>query len=101
MLESFSKPRIEGHFVGDRMRAWDIDWGHGVARPRDREQLRRHQEERHHEGDIADRRRRPFSLGYPRRDGGEEINAPHPHDQPAARRPASTPSMLDDYPMTA
>ncbi len=23
MLESFSRPRIEGHFAGDRMRAWD------------------------------------------------------------------------------
>ena len=31
MTESFSKPRIEGHFTGDRMRAWDTIWGHGVA----------------------------------------------------------------------
>ena len=31
MLEAFSRPRIEGHFAGDRMRAWDTIWGHGVA----------------------------------------------------------------------
>ena len=31
MLESFSRPRIEGRFIGDRMRAWDTIWGHGVA----------------------------------------------------------------------
>ena len=31
MLEAFSRPRIEGRFVGDRMRAWDTIWGHGVA----------------------------------------------------------------------
>src|SRR5258708_23028563 len=31
MLQAFSRPRIEGHFTGDRMRAWDVIWGHGVA----------------------------------------------------------------------
>ena len=31
MLASFTKPRIEGTFTGDRMRAWDVVWGHGTA----------------------------------------------------------------------
>ena len=31
MLASFSKPRIEGTFTGDRMRAWDVVWGTGIA----------------------------------------------------------------------
>ena len=31
MLASFSKPRIEGTFKGDRLRAWDVVWGRGVA----------------------------------------------------------------------
>jgi hypothetical protein len=31
MLEAFSRPRIEGHFIGDQMRAWDTLWGRGVA----------------------------------------------------------------------
>src|SRR5207342_357482 len=31
MLASFSKPRIEGTFRGDRLRAWDVIWGRGIA----------------------------------------------------------------------
>ena len=31
MLASFGKPRIEGHFNGDRLRAWDVVWGRAVA----------------------------------------------------------------------
>ena len=27
MTASFSKPRIEGRFIGDRTRAWDVTWG--------------------------------------------------------------------------
>lgn len=75
MLESFSRPRIQGAFVGDRMRAFDVVWGKAsgtaviensyadvtnVVITRGESEIR------------ADGR---FSLGYPRRDGGEEINA--------------------------
>lgn len=75
MLDAFTKPRIEGHFEGDRMRAWDVVWGHGRA------DLVIHDSYLDitngvidHEGSqiLADGR---FALGYPRRDGGEEINA--------------------------
>ena len=31
MFETFSRPRIEGRFSGDRMRAWDTVWGKGTA----------------------------------------------------------------------
>lgn len=75
MLESFKAPRIEGLFTGERMRAWDVVWGDGSARivvqnsyldvttavvSNDAARI------------DADGR---FSLGYPRRDGGEELNA--------------------------
>src|SRR6266542_3902210 len=79
MLLSFTKPRIVGTFTGDNMRAWDTVWGHGTAKvviengyalitdgivsagpPDARSEIR------------ADG---SFSLGYPRKDNGEEINA--------------------------
>ena len=31
MFETFSRPRIEGVFSGDRMRAWNVVWGKGRA----------------------------------------------------------------------
>ena len=79
MLLSFTKPRVEGAFTGDNMRAWDTVWGHGTATvviengyatitdglvtarsPGATSEIR------------ADGK---FSLGYPRKDNGEEINA--------------------------
>ncbi|MBI4476351.1 MAG: translocation/assembly module TamB [Acidobacteria bacterium] len=75
IVGSFSRPRVEGTFAGEDLRAWDVVWGSGsgaivmensyldvtdgVVR-RDGSEIR-----------AAGR----FSLGYPRRDGGEEINA--------------------------
>jgi hypothetical protein len=75
MLEAFSKPRIEGTFTGERMRAWDVEWGTGHAdvviensyvAVKDTT-ITRGRGEIHADG--------LFSLGYPRRDRGEEINA--------------------------
>ena len=75
MLESFRAPRIEGVFSGERMRGFDVLWGDGSARivvqngyldvsngvvVKDRARI-----------ETAGR----FALGYPRRDGGEELNA--------------------------
>jgi len=75
MTEAFTQPHIEGHFVGDRMRAWDTVWGHAVA------DLTIHNsyvdiansliEDRGSTIEAVGR----FSLGFPRKDGGEEINA--------------------------
>jgi hypothetical protein len=75
MTGAFSRPRVEGRFAGERLRGWDVTWGRA-------------------EGDIVvensyvdltntvvtsgearfDVEGR-FALGYPRRDGGEEIDA--------------------------
>ena len=75
MVNSFRRPRIEGRFKGEQMRAFDVVWGSvtgdaiiensyadvsnvlvGVAGSTMQ---------------VAGR----FSLGFPRREGGEEINA--------------------------
>lgn len=75
LVDSFSRPRVEGTFRGTDLRAWDVVWGQGSGSivmensyldvtdgvvQRDDSEIR-----------AAGR----FSLGYPRRDGGEEINA--------------------------
>ncbi len=75
MLNAFSKPRIEGTFNGHRMRAWDVDWGSGTAKFVidnsyafvSESSLRKEGSEINATGS--------FSLGYPRRDRGEELNA--------------------------
>lgn len=77
MTGKFSSPRIEGGFAGERMRAWDVTWGPAT-------------------GDLVIENRYvtiakgvigvpgsastvladgKFSLGYPRDDGGDEIDA--------------------------
>ena len=74
MTESLSKPRVEGHFVAENMRAFDVNWGDGEANLVIQNAYvdvtgGRMQKEG---GDIAVNGR--FSLGFPRRDKGEEIN---------------------------
>lgn len=75
MLGAFRRPRIEGRFVGDEIRAWGVTWGGVdgdfvvennyafVSRAVIRDGVSRM--------DVSGQ----FSLGFPRRDGGEEINA--------------------------
>ena len=75
MLESFARPRIEGVFAGDRMRAWNVVWGQGRAEVVIENSYAVVKNATIAAGDsriVADGR---FSLGYPRRDGGEQINA--------------------------
>jgi translocation and assembly module TamB len=75
MLNAFRSPRIEGAIAGEHMRAWGVDWGSvngsaviengyvdtkGVVIGSSTREIR------------ADGR---FSAGFPRRDGGEELNA--------------------------
>jgi hypothetical protein len=75
MLGAFNRPRIEGTFSGEEMRAWNVVWGgaraalvidNSYAFIKDAVITRRTSEI------VANGQ---FSLGYPRRDGGEEINA--------------------------
>lgn len=75
MLGAFRRPRIEGRFTGSEMLAWDVNWGEvdgdfvvensyaNISRAvilKDRSRM-----------DVTGQ----FSLGYPRADGGEEIDA--------------------------
>jgi hypothetical protein len=75
MLESFNRPRIEGTFNGERMRAWNVVWGSGRAEVVIENGYAVVKQAVIRSGDsqiVADGR---FSLGYPRRDNGEELNA--------------------------
>lgn len=75
MTDSFRRPRIEGTFAGERMMAWDVVWGsaRGTAVIENSYVDVKDVVITAANSMIgADGR---FSLGYPRRDGGEEINA--------------------------
>lgn len=98
MLNAFTRPRIEGTFTGDRMRAWDVVWGRGRAQVVIENSyafvsnavVTSEGSEITAEGQ--------FSLGYPRRDRGEEINA----RVRLTRRPLADlrhAFELDDYPI--
>lgn len=75
MLGAFRRPRIEGRMTGSEMRAWDVNWGDidgdfvvensyaNISRAVIRKDLSRM--------DVTGQ----FSLGYPRADGGEQIDA--------------------------
>jgi TamB, inner membrane protein subunit of TAM complex len=75
MRGAFRRPQIDGRFTGEHVRAWDVDWGEASAVV--------HIENAY--ADVATAKLTSgastidvdgrFSLGFPRRDGGEEINA--------------------------
>ncbi len=75
MLGAFRRPRVEGQFSGTSVRVWDVEWGEAEARVVLENNyasvtdgvLRRAGRELHVSGQ--------FSFLFPRRDGGEEINA--------------------------
>lgn len=75
MYGAFSNPRIEGHFDGERMRAWDVLWGHTVADlvVQDSYVDIKNGIVTQADGRIDAEGR--FSLGFPRKDNGDEINA--------------------------
>ncbi len=75
LLHAFTKPRIEGHFSGRNMRAWDTTWGEGTADVVIENGYADVSESALTRGDSRITAQGRFSLGYPRRDGGEEINA--------------------------
>ncbi|MEW6321878.1 MAG: translocation/assembly module TamB domain-containing protein [Acidobacteriota bacterium] len=75
MLGAFSRPRIEGRFLGDEMRAWDVTWGAvegDVVIDNAYAMVSNTYIRRGHTRMVVDGR---FSLGFPRADGGEELNA--------------------------
>ena len=75
MRNAFRRPRIEGRFAGEEMRAFDVVWG----------SVRGDAVIENSYADVKDavvragastiRTDGRFSLGFPRRDGGEQINA--------------------------
>jgi hypothetical protein len=75
MLNAFKAPRIEGTLAGEHMRAWGVDWGtvKGTAVVENSYVdttdvvIGTGEREIHADG--------RFSAGFPRKDGGEEINA--------------------------
>ncbi len=75
MTKSFRSPLVQGEFLGHEMRAWDVVWGRAVGRlsiENSYVDISKAIVTRGPSSIEVDGR---FSLGYPRRDGGEEINA--------------------------
>lgn len=75
MLKSFDAPRIEGTFSGRHMRGWDSSWGDGRAKIAVENSYLDVAEGVVQQGAAELGFDGRFSLGYPRRDGGEELNA--------------------------
>lgn len=99
LVDSFARPKIIGTFKGDRMRAWDVEWGAVQGQVVIDEAYANISEsvvtDRDSEIHIEGR----FSLGYPREDGRDEIDA----RINVIRRPLVDfrhAFELDDYPIT-
>lgn len=98
MQAAFTKPRIEGRFSGRNMRAWDTTWGEGTAGVVIENGYAVVGESSITRGSSKITAEGTFSLGYPRRDNGEEINAL----VRISRRPLADlrhAFELDDYPV--
>jgi hypothetical protein len=74
MTGAFRSPRIEGTFSGQGMRAFDTLWGDGSARIVVEDSYVNVTDGIVRHGDSEIRADGRFALGYPRDDGGEEIN---------------------------
>ena len=75
MYGAFGRPRIEGRFTGDRMRAWTMTWGHATGDLTIENSYVDIRNSAITKGDARIEADGRFSLGYPRKDLGEEINA--------------------------
>src|SRR6185503_12676702 len=75
MTGAFRSPRVEGLFTGQSMRAFDTLWGDGSARIVVENRYVDVRDGVVRKGDSSIRADGLFSLGYPRDDRGEEINA--------------------------
>jgi hypothetical protein len=98
LLEAFKRPRIQGVFTGERLRAWDVVWGSGRSELAIENSYVFVTNAVLASGDSEIRADGQFSLGYPRRDGGDEIDA----RVKISRRPLSDlrhAFELDDYPV--
>ena len=75
MTGPFRRPRVEGVFTGEDLRAWDTLWGDGSAQIVVENSYVTVTDGIVRRDDSEIRADGLFSLGYPRRDGGEEIDA--------------------------
>lgn len=75
MSGSFKAPRIEGEFVGDAMRAWRVDWGRARGHAVIENSYADVSGVVVESGESRVEANGRFSLGYPRKDRGEQINA--------------------------
>jgi hypothetical protein len=76
MTGAFRRPRVEGDFTGEDLRAWDTTWGDGGGHIIvDNRYVTVQESLIKGQGRSEIRADGKFSLGYPRDDGGEEINA--------------------------
>jgi hypothetical protein len=75
MTGPFNRPRVEGVFTGEDMRAWDTLWGDGSAHIVVENSYVTVSDGLVRSGDSEIRAEGLFSLGYPRKDDGEELNA--------------------------
>jgi hypothetical protein len=75
MLSSFRRPRIEGTFTGERMNAFDVEWGSATGSAVIENSYADVKDVVLKSGDSIISTDGRFSLGYPRRDGGEELDA--------------------------
>ena len=75
MSETFRRPRIEGDFAGERMRAWDVVWGSISGGAVIENSYVDASNVVITSGQSRIRTTGRFSIGYPRSDGGEEIDA--------------------------
>ena len=71
----FANPRVEGHVVGEDIRAWDTPWGEGDAHIVVENDYVTVTDAVVRRGGSEIRTDGRFSLGYPRDDQGEEIDA--------------------------
>jgi hypothetical protein len=75
MLDSIRRPRIEGKFAGERMRAFGVVWGSITGNAAIENSYTDVSEVLVGSNDSTMHVDGRFSLGFPRSDGGEEINA--------------------------
>ena len=75
MTGPFRRPRVEGLFSGEDIRGWDTLWGDGSARIVVENNYVTVTDGTVRRNDSEIRADGRFSLGYPRRDGGQELDA--------------------------
>ena len=75
MTGAFRRPRVEGDFRGEELRAWDTAWGRASSHAVIENDYVTVSNGLVQVGDSEIHADGTFSLGYPRDDGGDEIDA--------------------------